>query len=145
MAKVWSVEWHTEEQCAASANEFVHHLKGGMTVGLAGDLGAGKTTFVRYLAAALSITESVTSPTFVLQHEYRFPEGVLEHWDLYRLSAIPEELWEPVQDSQIRLIEWYDRFEELTAACHATIHITTRLLNDQLVRDAQFVVTSYGQ
>ena len=145
MEKVWSVEWHTEDQCAISANDFAHYLKGGMTVGLAGDLGAGKTTFVRYLAAALGISESVTSPTFVLQHEYSHPDGVLEHWDLYRLSVLPEELWEPAQESKIRLIEWYDRFEDLAANCQATIHITTRFLNDQLVREARFTVTSYGQ
>ncbi|MEY4723188.1 MAG: hypothetical protein RLZZ324_701, partial [Candidatus Parcubacteria bacterium] len=54
------------EELAAFAKEFAHSLKGGEIVGLIGDLGAGKTTFVQFLAAALGVKAAVKSPTFIL-------------------------------------------------------------------------------
>ena len=87
---------------------------GGVTIGLTGPLGAGKTTLVRWLMDALSPGESVSSPTFTLLHDYRLPGGGrLEHWDLYRISSVPEELWEPQEPGVCRVIEWADKFDEL--------------------------------
>jgi tRNA threonylcarbamoyladenosine biosynthesis protein TsaE len=58
-------------------------------VALYGDLGSGKTTFVRSLAAALGITSRVTSPTFVIERRYKLPHSVFKkliHIDAYRLE-----------------------------------------------------------
>ena len=90
-------------------------LKGGVSVGLRGDLGAGKTTLVRYLVSAFhGDTRAVASPTYTLQHEYRLPNGmVLEHWDLYRLTSLPLELEERVGSNVIRLIEWPEKCPEI--------------------------------
>ncbi len=85
-------------------------LKGGETIGLSGELGAGKTTFVRFLAAALGIGVEVSSPTYVLQHEYLSSGGLsLEHWDLYRLGAAPLELLESPPKTVVRVVEWIER------------------------------------
>lgn len=85
-------------------------VRGGQTIGLIGDLGAGKTTLTRSLVAALGSTDQVSSPSFVLEHRYRVPNGVeIEHWDLYRLEATPPELFEPVGPNTVRLIEWAER------------------------------------
>lgn len=104
-----------EQDTARVAEVLSMHLKGGMTVGLRGDLGAGKTTLVRYLVSAFrGDVRAVASPTYTLQHEYRLPHGiVLEHWDLYRLTSLPLELEERVSPQVIRLIEWPEKCPEI--------------------------------
>ncbi len=80
-----------------------------LTIGLIGVLGAGKTTLVKYLLMDLGIPESeVTSPTYTLQNIYHNDNLQIEHWDLYRLKHLPEELIEPVSENTLRVIEWID-------------------------------------
>lgn len=104
-----------ESDTARVAEALARQLKGGVSIGLRGDLGAGKTTLVRYLVEAFGgDTRAVASPTYTLQHEYRLPNGmVLEHWDLYRLTSLPLELEERVGAKVIRLIEWPERCPEI--------------------------------
>ncbi len=80
----------------------------GKTISLTGDLGAGKTTLVRFLAEQLGSPVAASSPTFVLSHEYPLRDGhILEHWDIYRLrGAVPPELLEPCATNTLRLVEW---------------------------------------
>lgn len=86
----------------------------GVFVALSGDLGAGKTTFVKALAAALGIDPTeVISPTFGLIHEHVAPRGTLVHADLYRLGD-PAELGEIGWDDAVAgatwvMLEWPDR------------------------------------
>ena len=104
-----------ERSTALVAAALAPALRGGLMVGLSGDLGAGKTTFVRYLvAAAGGDTRAVSSPTYTLQHEYKLPNGLtVEHWDLYRLTSLPLELEERTPASVVRLIEWPERCPEV--------------------------------
>jgi tRNA threonylcarbamoyladenosine biosynthesis protein TsaE len=82
----------------------------GKSIALIGPLGAGKTTFVRALVAHFGSTDHVSSPTFVLQHEYLLPSGgKVEHWDLFRLQTTPEELELPVSERDVRIVEWAER------------------------------------
>jgi tRNA threonylcarbamoyladenosine biosynthesis protein TsaE len=83
---------------------------------LRGDLGAGKTTLVKGIAAAFNAAaeEDVTSPTFTLVHEYRGPKANLFHIDLYRVDT-PRELetlgLDDLRDgNSILLIEWGEKF-----------------------------------
>jgi len=83
---------------------------------LRGDLGAGKTTLVKGIAAAFEAAseEDVTSPTFTLIHEYRGPRANLFHIDLYRIDT-PRELETLALDDlrtedSILLIEWGEKF-----------------------------------
>jgi tRNA threonylcarbamoyladenosine biosynthesis protein TsaE len=87
---------------------------------LRGDLGAGKTTLVKGIAAGFEAAQEddVTSPTFTLVHEYRGPRANLYHLDLYRLDT-PREL-ETLglddlrsSDNSILLIEWGEKFPRL--------------------------------
>lgn len=79
---------------------------------LYGDIGAGKTTFVKHLAKYLGIKEKVTSPSFVILNEYHSGKISLYHFDLYRLEregleSILEELHEYTEnDKALAIIEW---------------------------------------
>ena len=86
---------------------------------LRGDLGAGKTTLVKGIAAAFdaALEDDVTSPTFTLIHEYRGPRALLYHIDLYRIDT-PRELDTLALDdlrseNSILLIEWGEKFPRL--------------------------------
>lgn len=83
-------------------------------VGLDGQLGAGKTTFVAKLARALGSADPVSSPSYVLEHQYLGSTTRIFHWDLYRLTAdgIPEELLEPRSAGELILVEWSARLPE---------------------------------
>ena len=98
---------------------------------LRGDLGAGKTTLVKGIAAALGAAdmETVTSPTFTLVHEYKGHKLRIFHLDLYRLETEAElesiGLWEIADAGDVLvLIEWGERFPALVARADAEIAIT---------------------
>jgi len=86
---------------------------------LSGDLGAGKTTLVKGIAAAFDAAseEDVTSPTFTLVHEYRGPRAKLYHIDLYRIDTAREletlGLDDLRSEDSILLIEWGEKFPRL--------------------------------
>jgi len=83
-------------------------LHAGDVVAVSGELGAGKTTFVRGAARALGVSSPVSSPTFTIGHRYAAPVPVA-HLDLYRLSGIEAEEWgdlEPYFDGSIAFVEW---------------------------------------
>jgi tRNA threonylcarbamoyladenosine biosynthesis protein TsaE len=96
---------------------------------LRGDLGMGKTTLVRGMAAALGAdSQEVTSPTFTLVHEYRGRKTRLIHLDLYRLEEEREidgiGLWEMAEAGDaLVLVEWGDRFVSVMARADAEISI----------------------
>lgn len=82
---------YSELETAAAGRELAPRLGAGSTVLLIGDLGAGKTAFVRGLAEGLGISPGeVRSPTFTLMHEYRGGRLPLFHVDLYRLDDTRE-------------------------------------------------------
>jgi tRNA threonylcarbamoyladenosine biosynthesis protein TsaE len=97
---------------------------------LRGDLGAGKTTLVKGVAAALGAAEpeEVTSPTFTLVHEYQGPRVHLFHLDLYRLEneralatlGIEEMIAAP---NALVLVEWGEKFESMRALASGEIAI----------------------
>ena len=104
---------HSEEETQNLAGELASTLAAGDVLLLSGNLGAGKTAFVRGLAQGLGIDpEEVSSPTFTLVHEYRGGRLALYHADLYRLErAAAEEigLEELGISDGVLAIEWPDR------------------------------------
>ena len=103
----------SEAETQALARDLALTLKAGDVLLLSGDLGAGKTTFVRGLAEGLGIDPSdVSSPTFTLLHEYRGGRLNLYHADLYRLDAAASDdlgLEETGVRDGVLAIEWPDR------------------------------------
>lgn len=117
----------TRQHAAALARE----LPAGAIVLLSGDLGAGKTTFVKGLAAGLGLDpDEVTSPTFTLVHEYRGGRLPLVHVDLYRLdrAELDEIGLDPdLASAGIVAIEWSERLARgLPGAVRVRIHDTGR-------------------
>ncbi len=104
---------HSLAELSAFAERFTAGLKPGDCIGVQGDLGAGKTTFVKACGAAFGIKEDITSPTYSLEHRYKgMGEVVFRHWDLYRVAKAPAELIEDLSTS-ITFIEWWERDAEL--------------------------------
>jgi tRNA threonylcarbamoyladenosine biosynthesis protein TsaE len=92
-------------------------LRGGEVLALDGDLGAGKTQFVKGLAAGLGCDAGVTSPTFTLIHEYTGGRRPLYHFDFYRLETGDEALRAGLDDylggDGVLAIEWAGKFPAL--------------------------------
>jgi tRNA threonylcarbamoyladenosine biosynthesis protein TsaE len=98
-------------------------LRSGDVVLLKGGLAAGKTTFVKAVAAASGTRATVTSPTFTLAHFYSFENGTILHVDTYRLSGIHEfrDLGlDDYFDESITLIEWGEKVAD-DFSCHLMV------------------------
>ena len=94
----------TEAIAAALASELVP----GDVVTVSGDLGSGKTTFVRGACRALGVTAPVTSPTYTIGHRYEGDPDVT-HLDLFRFTAVSQAEWaelEPYFEHAIAFVEW---------------------------------------
>ncbi len=107
------------------AAELASSLRGRKAIiGLIGPLGGGKTTFIKAFAKNFGIREA-HSPTFVISHEHRIPQGLLYHVDFYRLEKksqlIPLGLSDMTRGKNILLIEWVDRFPEIKNLCDILI------------------------
>lgn len=101
-------------------------FRGGEVIQLVGDVGAGKTTFTKGLAAGLGITDDVQSPSFTISRVYEARDGLqLAHYDFYRLSdasIMMAELQEVVSDATtITVIEWADIVKGVLPDTHLTI------------------------
>jgi tRNA threonylcarbamoyladenosine biosynthesis protein TsaE len=97
-----------------------------------GEMGAGKTTFIRALCAIKGVVDTVGSPTFSIINEYRYPPGEkIFHIDLYRLKDEEEALRAGVEDTlysgSICLVEWPDRAPGIFPP--ETVHVRIEVLD----------------
>ena len=118
-----TVDTRSPEETAALGRRVGEVCPAGTLLALVGDLGAGKTRFVKGLAAGLGIREDeVTSPTFVLMnlHPGRLP---LAHFDLYRLEAVdlPSLGFYDVRDEGVVVMEWADKVDEKLLGDHVRV------------------------
>lgn len=108
------VTTRSEIETAAVGRTLASSLAPGDVLVLSGDLGAGKTAFVRGVAEGLGIDSAeVTSPTFTLIQEYRGGRLPLHHVDLYRLKAAEVDdlgLDDLIGGGGVTAIEWHDRW-----------------------------------
>ena len=96
------------EETEALAARVAEHLQPGDVVTVAGELGSGKTTFVRGACRALGVTSPVTSPTYTIGHRYEGRVSV-SHLDLYRLAGVSDADWGaigPYFDDAVCFVEW---------------------------------------
>jgi tRNA threonylcarbamoyladenosine biosynthesis protein TsaE len=116
---------HSPAETAALGETWGREAERGLIIGLCGDLGAGKTQFVKGLARGLGVTEAVRSPTFALVNIYDSGRLPLFHLDLYRLET-PEQiiaagLEEYLRPTGVTVIEWAERWLDV-ASPQSTVH-----------------------
>jgi tRNA threonylcarbamoyladenosine biosynthesis protein TsaE len=122
----------------AVGREFGQRLAAGAVLNLRGDLGAGKTEFVKGLAQGLGGKDQVTSPTFTLIHEYRSGRLPLFHLDLYRLRS-EGELDEIGFDDYLEAggvcaVEWGEKFAHRLPAATESIAFEIAGDNGRIIR-----------
>jgi tRNA threonylcarbamoyladenosine biosynthesis protein TsaE len=98
----------------AAGMRVARKIRAGDVLALAGDLGSGKTQFVKGLVKGLGCAEVVTSPTFTLLHEYRGGPFPIYHFDFYRIENLAAlraiGFDETIFGNGVSVIEWADRF-----------------------------------
>jgi len=105
---------HSPAETAALGEQWGRAAKSGLVIGLSGDLGAGKTQFIKGLARGLGITARVHSPTFALVNIYAGGRLTLFHVDLYRLDTQEQiaaaGLEEYLNPAGVTVVEWAERW-----------------------------------
>jgi tRNA threonylcarbamoyladenosine biosynthesis protein TsaE len=121
----------------AAASRLAPLLRPGDIVVLSGELGSGKTLFTNGLAAGLGVEESVTSPSFVLLHEYRSGFLPLFHADVYRLGTLNEfddlDILTHAEEG-VLVIEWGDAVAAGLPADHLLIEIEVNEDGSRIIR-----------
>lgn len=117
------------EETKELAYKFAKLIKKGCFVSLYGEIGAGKTAFVKLAAEALEVKEKVTSPSFVILNEYHTAKIPIYHFDLYRLEnegvkTILDELREYSEGNQLTFVEWAEFSQDEIPFNHIKINVT---------------------
>jgi tRNA threonylcarbamoyladenosine biosynthesis protein TsaE len=120
--------WNSNElaDTEALAAALAPLLRRGDAIWLRGELGAGKTAFVRAAAVALGVRGVVTSPTYTVGNRHLGREVAISHLDLYRSTRLTEEEWgdlEPYFDDAIAFVEWPDAGAGLLPDPRVIVHI----------------------
>src|SRR5437763_3083685 len=115
----------TEEIAATLAGE----LAIGEVITVSGELGTGKTTFVRGACRALGVEGAVTSPTFTVGHRYHGRAADVSHLDLYRFRGLSAAEWgdlEPYFDDAVVFVEWPEAGESALPPARFAVRIEHR-------------------
>ena len=122
---------HSEAETEALGARFAEKLPGGAVIAMYGDLGAGKTAFVRGMARGMGLNCRVSSPTFTIVNEY-LGDRELIHFDMYRLSGADELFdigWEDyLARGAVCAVEWSENVED--AFFGDEIRVTIEKLSD---------------
>ena len=130
MNEILTVETKNEEETMAVGEKLAKTVGKGVVFTMIGDLGAGKTHFVKGFAKGLGCNQLVTSPTFTLLNVYEGGKYPIYHFDMYRLSSLEEaqelgfnEYFDLVNLDGIVFVEWPEKVEGLIKCQHIEIRI----------------------
>lgn len=119
----------SEEELIDFGRELGEKIAAPCVIELIGDVGAGKTTFTRGLAQGLGVAEPITSPSFTISKSYAYKNGVLSHYDFYRLpdpGIMSEDLAESIADPHtITVVEWANTIQDILPPNRLIYEITT--------------------
>ena len=126
----------SEEELPQVAEAILAAMNNRTVVVFRGEMGAGKTTLIREIVAALGSTDTVTSPTFAIVNQYRGTnDRPIYHFDFYRIEDIREAYdfgyEEYFYSGDLCLVEWPEKIESLLPEEIVTVHIA---LNDETTR-----------
>jgi tRNA threonylcarbamoyladenosine biosynthesis protein TsaE len=125
---------HSPAETESLGETFGRAAQGGFVFALSGELGAGKTQFVKGLARGLGISARVHSPTFTLVNEYGGGRLKLFHLDLYRLETreqiLSAGIGEFLQPDGVSVIEWAERIYDLRFAICDLKKVRIEILNE---------------
>lgn len=119
------------KQTEILAKKFAKLLRGGEVILLNGDLGAGKTTFTKFVLKYLGVKEVITSPTFTLMREYKTKKFDIYHFDMYRLNGGEEatnlgfeEYLYSNDNRNIVFVEWSENIKDILKGKFIEINIS---------------------
>ncbi len=137
----YKITSYSEDETIELAQNIESESFPNMVICLEGDLGSGKTMFAKAFAAALGITDNITSPTFTIIKEYEGAEMKLFHMDVYRLSDIKQDIGitEYFNKKGVCIIEWADLIEDILPKNRLDIRIK---IKDEYTR--QFIIKPHG-
>jgi tRNA threonylcarbamoyladenosine biosynthesis protein TsaE len=125
---------YTLDTIAQAAAQLWQQVEGCRIIAFNGDMGAGKTTFIRAVCIHLGVKDNISSPTYALVNEYLFPQhaditGIIYHMDWYRLKDAAEAVNAGIEDclqqkNAICLVEWPDIAMQLLPKPYAWVDIT---------------------
>ena len=130
------LETSSADETEAVAARLAAALAPGDLVTVSGDLGTGKTTFVRGAARALGVTQAVTSPTFTVGHRYRGAAGNVSHLDLYRFADVSNAEWgdlEPYFEDAVVFLEWPEAAADELPPVRAAVRLRHRDADRRLI------------
>lgn len=118
---------YSEQDIAIAAKHLISSVKNQKILLFYGEMGAGKTTFIKAFCAALGVEDTVSSPTFSIVNEYQYPEGIIYHFDFYRLKNQTEALDLGVEEylysGEYCLIEWPEKIPDLLPENYLQVNI----------------------
>ncbi|MBO5021942.1 MAG: tRNA (adenosine(37)-N6)-threonylcarbamoyltransferase complex ATPase subunit type 1 TsaE [Clostridia bacterium] len=130
MKEIFSVITKDESQTMLIGEKIAGTIEKGSVITLVGDLGAGKTHFVKGFAKGMNCTNLVTSPTFTLLNVYDNGKMPIYHFDMYRLSSLEEaeelgfnEYFDLSTLDGVSIVEWPQQVEGLINVTHYQVEI----------------------
>ena len=119
---------YSEDETILAGIKFAKRLTSGSVVALFGDLGTGKTRFIKGICNGLGVQEHVASPTFTIVNEYTCNTVKIFHFDFYRIKSVIEikEIGfdEYIYNDGVCVIEWADRVQELLPLNRFDVHLS---------------------
>ena len=111
-----------------AAREFIEHIGEHRVFAFYGEMGAGKTTFIKAICEELGVEDVITSPTFAIVNEYTSNDGPIYHFDFYRIKKLEEVYDMGFEDyfysGALCFIEWPELIEEVLPEDAVKVNIT---------------------